>query len=199
MGKTHDLNEREASTMLMAYELGLEAYFWHVLKGNPAKTLPYHSNQHLFTVALNGALSAKDENLDFHTVKNLFIAGLYHDWNHTGTSDEGKNIPAALAGFRNAMKIPTLQLGKAEVWDVERLISATDSRRDKSIPLLADERIIRDADLSQWAEPDYEAFLEGLSEEFGTDVTAETTKQFLSQKPLKTQWVRDKLHKAGWV
>jgi hypothetical protein len=190
---------REHDALLLAYQFHVEEHFWHVLHANPGRHLPYHNTQHLLVVAVNSVRAAADEGLTDDGMRTLFLAGLYHDWNHTGTADESKNIPAALEGFLEASDSFSPKIRSSDRLTVCELIAVTDSRHEITKPLTDAERIIRDADLSQWAEPDYEVFLHGLSEEFGAEVTVESTKDFLTKKALTTIWVRERLTAAGWV
>lgn len=190
---------REHDALLLAYQFHVEEHFWHVLHANPAKSLPYHNTQHLLVVAVNSVRAAADEGLTNDELRTLFLAGLYHDWNHTGTADESRNIPAALEGFLEASDSFSPKIRSSDRLTVCELITVTDSRYDITKPLSPAERIIRDADLSQWAEPDYELFLKGLSAEFNTEVTVESTREFLAKKSLTTDWVRERLTTENWV
>ena len=80
--------------------------FDFVKTNNPSADLPYHNNQHQFLVALTTwrLLSAAPWHIPLYDVsdlpmyaKELFIAALFHDYNHTGGREaDSVNVMRAL-------------------------------------------------------------------------------------------------------
>jgi len=179
----------------VAQRFGAEYHFRNVTRNNPSKNLPYHNNQHSYTVALQAVNGGLQHKLDDDQLRILFIAGLYHDWNHTGTGNENENIARAVAGCLAGMR--AAGDSDKDMWTVMFLIYATASNFvvPSKLPLL--KAIIRDADLMQNFEFDYPVFFEGLSEELGFPVTVETTKTFLETHLFHTQWGATALSRAS--
>ena len=82
------------------------ALFDYVKTNNPSANLPYHNNQHQFLVALTTwrLVSVGKWNIPMYDIgdlpfyaKDLFVAALFHDYNHTGgREDDSANIMRAL-------------------------------------------------------------------------------------------------------
>lgn len=175
-------------------ELDLNPSHLHVLEGNPSKDSPYHNNEHLYTVALNCDEAARFYNLPFEGHRVLFLAALYHDYNHSaGASSDTINISRAISGA--VEHISRLEKAQSEELDtLAGIIHATiqpPTMHNTDIGLL--HRIIMDADMMQSCEPDAETFLTGLSVEMKKDVNWSSTKAFLTSYEPKTSWGRTKL------
>lgn len=184
--------KRDTDTLWVAYALNLREHYWNVLSNNPSKGLPYHNNQHSFTVALNAYQGGLIAGKNLRECQMLFLAGLYHDWNHTGTADEGRNIVQALVGWLEAVEAHGSPLSSKDVIAVTQLIEATDTTKtDHEYTEM--EGILCDADALQSLEEDSEFFFKGLSEELGFPVTEETTKEFYQHHPLHTTWAKMRL------
>lgn len=186
------MRRQKATTVLR--EIGLNAEHLDILEQNPGKDSPYHNNEHLYTVALNCDEAAKYYKLPVSDRKVLFLAGLYHDYNHSaGAASDTINISRAIAGAVEHIA----RIEKAEASDLDTvagIIHATiqpPTMHNTDIGLL--QRIIMDADMMQSCEPDAEAFLAGLSVESKKEINWETTREFLSSYAPKTSWGKEKL------
>lgn len=175
-------------------EIGLNPEHLSILEANPSKDSPYHNNEHLFTVALNCDEAARFYSLPVEGHRVLFLAALYHDYNHSaGVSSDTINISRAISG---AVEHIT-RLEKAAIEDLDEvagIIHATiqpPTMHNTDIGLL--HRIIMDADMMQSCEPDAEAFLAGLSVEMKKEVNWSSTKLFLEGYSPKTSWGKQKL------
>lgn len=175
-------------------ELRLSAEHLDILEANPSKDSPYHNNEHLFTVALNCDEAARFYALPVEGHRVLFLAALYHDYNHSaGVSSDTINISRAISGA--VEHISRLEKAAVEELDeVAGIIHATiqpPTMHNTDIGLL--HRIIMDADMMQSCEPDAEAFLAGLSVELKKEVNWSSTKVFLEGYEPKTSWGKQKL------
>lgn len=160
-----------------------------ILTNNPARDNPYHNNEHLYTVALNCLEAARYYGLTRSEQRLLFLAGLYHDYAHSGglhsdVINVSKSISAALNYCTKLEK-----LSGEEKDALALIIHATiqPSTLHHTILTLQQE-IIMDADMMQWLESDADGFLTGLSAELGFEVTWHSTKEFLESYLPKTEW-----------
>lgn len=107
-----DLDSSFAVTqaVIVAKQLELSNFLMWVKEHNPSKDLPYHSNMHQILVAVMAhrlytmsphILTDDDES---ETLPALFLAGLFHDYNHSGgTEPDSSNIQRALEGLAAAV------------------------------------------------------------------------------------------------
>jgi hypothetical protein len=81
-------------------QLGLGHALQYVLKNNPSAHLPYHSTTHCLTVA-DGCMTLADmEGVEGKDKKILALAGLFHDFNHSGGQlADVQNIERAIVGL----------------------------------------------------------------------------------------------------
>lgn len=93
---------------ILADHLGVNEVLDYVMQNNPSKDLPYHNNIHQLLMAVTAVrlytvtprVSLGLDNFDFEEATALFVAGLFHDYNHTGGKDEDYiNIHYALEAF----------------------------------------------------------------------------------------------------
>lgn len=185
---------REFRVVEILEELDLSPqHLEYVKKVNPSSGLPYHGYQHLLTVATacyeSGMFYSSGSKDD---ARILFLAGLYHDWNHSGgTYSDSVNIAQAIVGMTQSVK--TLEtFDNATISQIASLIAATEypSVREPKTTL---EKIILDADKLQWVEKDFDRWAEGLGSETQTTITWESTKKFLKSQTIHTIWARTKL------
>lgn len=161
---------------------------------NPAHINPYHNNEHLYTVALNCLEAAKYYNLSRQDERLLLLAGLYHDYAHSGgkhsdTINVSKSISYALHHCEELEKLSDEETDK-----LANIIHATiqpSTLHNADLNLL--QKIIMDADMMQWLEPDADDFLVGLSVEMGREITWHSTKEFLENYVAKTDWGKHKI------
>jgi predicted metal-dependent HD superfamily phosphohydrolase len=130
-----------------------------LLAANPSASLPYHGQEHLYSVALRaraGGLHYQDR-LPAYSIDELFIAGLFHDYAYSLEATEAENIATAIAAAHMLFSGP-------RGYRIGQLIAATYFPHQATDTLL--QGIIQDADLLQLLEPDYEeVFLPGLAAE----------------------------------
>lgn len=167
------------------------------IEHNNSTDAPFHNNQHLFTVAINVYELAQYYVLNLSETRTLFIAALYHDVNHSqGKYYDGVNIARAIEAMLTSLSDLEENFTQAEINMTAKLILATEYPHANTL-LTTAEKIIRDSDLMQNTEPDYERWMMGLSEETNTVVNFETTKAFFKTTDIYTHIARKKLVNIG--
>ena len=164
--------------------------------GNPAAFLPYHNNEHNYVFAVNAYDIGKSSGLNNWQLKHLLVAGIFHDYDHTGgTKPDVNNILRALKFIHAEHRVFT-KMGLAPYY-LRQLIQATQNppRVTYSFP----EKIMRDADFMGWCEPETRHMMLGLSAELGVPVNIKSTKKFLNETFIHTEQARNKLSEAGWT
>lgn len=168
--------------------------------GNPSAGLPYHNNDHCYNVAVDAYDLGKEfPELSENTLRHLLVAGLFHDYSHTGYSHPDiLNIAAALQFIEDiSPKLSNMGLSPMRIADL--IYSTVNPATPGSITRL-EQMIIRDADLLGWCqEENHDKFLEGLTIEFEEPVTRESTKKFLSSTKFYTEQAVTKFRNAGWI
>ena len=173
-------------------ELGIPVSFLeYALENNSGRNNPYHNNHHLLTVMLRCAEGADYYGLSVDDKRNLVVAGLFHDYNHSLSNDDAENIRKSVAGWTDYKDLFAIVGVSAS--EVERLIAATVFPHKDATDLGSE--IIQDADLMQSLEPDAESFFKGLSVEAGVRIDAETTRIWISQQHINTQWAKNEVAK----
>jgi hypothetical protein len=168
--------------------------------GNPSLNLPYHNNDHCYNVAVDAyELGKMFPQINVRSLRHLLVAGLFHDYAHTGYSHpDNLNIAAAVQFVKQIgsdLKSMDINVGR-----IIRLIRATENPSPPTREYSLDEKIMRDADLMGWCqEENHEKFLLGLSIEFEEPVTRESTKRFLSSTKFYTNHAVEKFKEAGWL
>jgi hypothetical protein len=168
--------------------------------GNPSAGLPYHNNDHCYNVAVDAYDLGKEfPEISESTLKHLLVAGLFHDYAHTGYSHpDVLNIAAALQ-FIDEISLKLVSMGLSSTRIAHLIYSTMNPAPPGGIHRL-DEMIMRDADLLGWCqEENQEKFLEGLTIEFEEPVTRESTKKFLSSTKFYTEQAVEKFKDAGWI
>jgi hypothetical protein len=187
--------EAAVRSLLQHHEIP-EQVIMKLASENPAASLPYHNNNHNFMLAVNAYSIGEHLGINEKLLKHLLIAGIFHDYNHTGTTlPDAVNIKRALHFLHQnseqftevGLSVPLLQI----------LIQATENPPAAKYTL--PEQIMRDADLLGWCDQDTTELMQGLSEEFGSPVTKESTKAFLQSAHIYTEPARKKLVLAGWL
>lgn len=150
------------------YHGDLIAYFRVVF--NQARNLqhPYHNFRHMMNVVrlcyqacifYSGTLSPKE-------MRNLLVAALFHDFDHSGIPGrDDLNIARAVQGLNEHI----LPEDRESSDDIVRLIQATEyPLRLTSEALTLSAQIIRDADISQGIDPAWiQQVVFGLAAEWG--------------------------------
>lgn len=168
--------------------------------GNPSANLPYHNNDHCYNVAVDAYdLGKMFPEMNERSLRHLLVAGLFHDYAHTGYSHpDNLNIAAAEKYIKDIA--PHLKSMEISVGRIIRLIRATENPSPPTREYSTDEKIMRDADLMGWCqEENHEKFLLGLSIEFEEPVTKESTRKFLSSTKFYTVQAEKKFKEAGWI
>lgn len=154
---------------------------------------PYHNFRHMLHVlwlCYNACLYYQDR-LTKHEMRNLLIATLFHDFNHSGAmGDDDLNIERAIRALRQNI----LEEDKEEVENIIEIMKATEypyTVASDGLPLCC--RIIRDADLSQALNPAWiQQVIFGLAKEWRIEPIMVLRKQaeFLGQLDFCTEWGR---------
>lgn len=195
---------RKERVLALAEELNVLTLTTSILGKNPSQSLPYHGNEHAMSVAelsLIG-LDFLFQGHDSRLMRNIFIAGLLHDWDHTGCNDEEVNIQRAVDAVKIFEEENHEHWLTSDWWQVQLLIEATDSRKTPADRDTIGEKVIADADVLQNIVEDYQKFWNGLSKETGTVVDAVSTQIFLQNHSFNTEWGQDLVQHApevlGW-
>ena len=156
------------------YEGDLDAYF-RVITEAPNLHNGYHDLRHMLHVTYvcyKGLEFYRDKRqpVDAGEARNLLIAALFHDYDHTGTiGPDFRNIERAILGLRKNI----LNEDKLALDAISGIIRATQfphDKLDKDTPIT--HRLIRDADLSQGLSDAWiGSTLEGLASEQRRSVT----------------------------
>lgn len=180
-------------------ELGLNpGHLIVVTEVNPSRHLPYHNSHHCLSVGLNALEGARVAGLGLEAQRSLFIAGLYHDFNHSGgAKDDNANVADAAAHMIAWCRLLE-DFSDSQIESIRRAISSTcwPPENYTGERTLA-ENILCDADMLQWTEEDTEEFMRGLGIEKGIIVNWEDTRIFLKEHWPRTQWAQDRV--AKWL
>jgi len=155
-------------------------------------TNPYHGLRHSLHVMRSAYLAARyhSDELTPLEIREIVIAGLMHDMNHSGRAKPGFDhleIPRALYAFSKCVQAEDSN----SVGRISELVSATQFPPVKTEGLSLAERIMQDADMTQtfgvaWVQQ----VAVGLAEEW--DMTPlqilKNQKGFLSNLKWKTEW-----------
>lgn len=130
----------------LVQKYNLEYYFELLMTKNSAITNPYHNVFHTITVFVNSYHIAKSENCSEEQIRNILIAAIFHDYNHSGgKKSDSENIEEAISFFKNHSKE-----SKSFNDSIIEIIKATEypyTIKEESLTL--EQKIIRDADLTQ--------------------------------------------------
>lgn len=88
---------------LIANSLDVNSVLDFVESNNPSGKLPYHCNVHQYLVAVGAyrLLHVSANRVDKREAAELFVAGLFHDYNHSGgVLPDDQNIERAIEGFQ---------------------------------------------------------------------------------------------------
>lgn len=174
--------EQRLTELLNKVHLPVEPFrSW--LNKNPSGSLPYHGNNHLIEVAENGFLLSSLLGLSEQATRNIVVAGLLHDYDHTGNSatSDAVNITRAV-NYAKSVTEPLEDLN-IQIKGVQDLIKATLHPAPKK-PGSLNGMVIKDADMLFWINPETTvaemiAKMEALTTETGKPVTVESTREFV--------------------
>ena len=180
----------EIKALLEPFDLSTE--FEWFLKSNGSNNLPYHNLYHTLSVVKNSYNGAEFYNLPYDSTRNLLIAALFHDFDHTGGhKDDDTNISKALLGLGNCFGH-----GNPDLQAPQRHILCTRFPFIRK-PVCIEQKILRDADIIQGLLPfGYEMVIQGLRQEIEIARKCAITEQemlkgqiaFLSNIELFTDW-----------
>ncbi len=171
----------------------LEPYL-KALFGSSGVNNPYHDLRHSLHVMRSAFLAARyhSDELTPLQIREIVIAGIMHDMNHSGRAKQGFDfleIPRALYAFSKCIQPEDSDSAER----ISTLISATQFPPAKIDGLSLAERIMQDADMTQtfgvaWVQQ----VAVGLAEEW--DMTPfeilRNQKAFLSNLKWKTEWAQ---------
>lgn len=158
---------------LVAEQLGLLWLLERVKRNNPSKDLPYHDSTHCLAVArvayeLHGLMGLQRDSKQHRREQRLLVvAGLLHDWGHSGGrfTDDDDNIAVAIRELESHRQRLTDEFGPQFVDKVADLIMST-RYPYHGLPDCNLEAVLRDADHLYFLTPcGPEAVLEGLRHE----------------------------------
>jgi hypothetical protein len=154
---------------------------------------PYHNLNHNITVTNYAIYCAEHENLNEEQKKELFIAAIFHDYNHSaGESPDNINIIHAKAGI--ARFLNTYNIGDINKQNIFDIIDATEFpyKIDES-KLNIQQKIIRDCDMLQLCEPvRLQCNYLGLAKEMGISFkqVLENQKKFYAVLKFRTKFAQ---------
>ena len=92
-----------SNVIALAKQLGCEDFLAYFIKNNKSNLAPYHNLYHTFNFINNAFQIYRDYDcpLDSYDAETLFIASLFHDFNHTSglARDKWNIIPAEFIKF----------------------------------------------------------------------------------------------------
>lgn len=202
----------------IATELKVQDYYWFVIKNNQVNSSMhscYHNIYHSCQVAVNCFEGSISEQLLKTDMKCLFVAGMFHDMNHTlGYATDDINVNIAINAFKHAA-LTIGNLSKEEVDKIIETIKITKYPYEEE-PVTILQKIIRDADLMSIYDENESMLVKqyrGLKTEvetarsiatsnvvkFTNDEYAEGQKQWLYDNvKWYTAWAKNKAVKKDW-
>ena len=176
------------------YQGGLAYYFRVVFHEAKNCAYPYHNFRHMFHVLwlCYSACEYYQDKLTPRKMRNLLIAVLFHDFDHSGMMGEDDlNIERAVRALRRYIA----DEDKDEFEDIAEMIRATEypfHTPSEGLPLCS--QIIRDADLSQALSSAWiQQVIFGLAAEWRIKPIEVLRRQadFLRSINFCTQWARE--------
>lgn len=176
------------------YEGDLIFYFRVFFRQAQNLCLPYHDFDHVVTHVLRLCYQAclfYQSQLSRRERRNLLIAGLFHDFNHSGNCENDHlNIRTAI----EALNRHILEEDRPHLAEIEATIRVTEFPYTVTNPgLTLLQQIIRDADLSQaWSDNWFQQVILGLSREWQKAPLEVLREQvdFLNKLRFYTDWAR---------
>jgi len=174
------------------YTGNLAKYFQALLKARNINH-PYHNLRHMLHVTwqCHQASIFYGHLISLHNVRNLLIAAMFHDFDHSGRSgNDDLNIELAIRGFKKHIQpedIPSKD-------DIESLMRITEyPPMIDSSELTLRAQILRDADISQALSPVWiQQVIVGLAKEQDRTFLEMLKQQepFLSNLKFHTEWAK---------
>jgi predicted metal-dependent HD superfamily phosphohydrolase len=136
-----------------------EGHVFHLFKDKLSPDYIYHNFNHTLRVVHNAALIAKEEGISDDDTRNIVLAAWFHDLGYIDGDDNHEKRSAKMARkFLEERGYP-----HEKIDTVVRLIEVTEMRVEPETHL---EKIIKDADCSHFADPNYALLSELLREEW---------------------------------
>lgn len=193
--------EQRLTELLNKVNLPVEPFRSWIIN-NPSGSLSYHGNNHLIEVAENGLLLSSLLGLSDQATRNIVVAGLLHDYDHTGnsTTSDAVNITRAV-NYAKSVTEPLTDLN-IQIKGVQDLIKATLHPSPKK-PGSLNGMVIKDADALFWIKPEITvaemvAKMEALAQETGKPVTVESTREFVNSYRFYTTPAWNLQQKSLW-
>lgn len=168
-------NVFEVSIESLLQSIGLDTALAFYKLNCKSQNLPYHNKRHTYNMVGRCYRMATEYHLPMQSLKQLLLAALFHDFNHSGKSTgiihDRHNIEAAIAAvkdfFYSLENGACPEFNQQDLFNVCRIIACTEFPFAHE-PITIEQRIIRDADLLEISEPGwYSHVILGLSEELG--------------------------------
>ena len=123
-----------------------------ILKNSKSIYSPYHNLNHNVTATVFAYYTGKSEKLSKEEMKELLIAAIFHDYNHTaGESKDDVNIKNAKKGVKQFVEENKVDVNLEKIDDI---LDATEfPYKIEDDKLNIQQKIIRDVDLMQLFEP----------------------------------------------
>lgn len=175
------------------YEGDLVRYLKVLFYDASNATLPYHNFRHMLHVTwlCYQGCEFYRETLSPREMRDILIAALFHDYDHTGSSqDDGKNITRAIAGVRGYIG-PEDKLRMGAIVGLIRATEFPYTVADALLTLPA--KILRDADMCQGLDSAWiQQIVFGLASEKNQKPieVLQTQKSFLSNLQFYTKWAQ---------
>jgi len=177
----------------------LQKAFKYILLNSKSNNNPYHDLNHLLTVMKWCYHGAKYEGISGKPLKELLIASIFHDVNHSGgkKSDEEniKDAKKIMKKFIESEKIDVDVYSMNEILDATQFPYVIDAK-DLNIR----QAIIRDADIMQIYQYNWiQQNIYGLAQELSIDFIdfLKPQKKFMDSAEFNTEWGRN-LKKEKW-
>lgn len=178
------------------FEGDLAHYFQALINDATNIANPYHNLRHILHVFWECYNGAKYHRISSREMRNLLIAALFHDFNHSGKlrGRDHEEVEVAIMSLKNYL----LPEEGREFEDIATLIKATQfpyviPDEDLSVSAM----ILRDADMSQNFSPVWiqQCWL-GLAEEMGVDPIKFLKMQpaFLKSIKFHSNWGKDEFN-----
>ena len=147
----------------------------YIIDTNNANHNPYHNFDHNLHVANLTYKLTKHVSVTDNEKKNLIIAGLFHDYNHSGGvhKDDALNIKYAIIGFNEFYNHNETLFNNGDKKEIITLIYSTKYPIDNDKLIITPSiKIIRDADmLYTFTAPFFQSIILGLAKEFNITIS----------------------------
>lgn len=131
----------------IAHQLGVGDAHEYVKTHNPSNDLPYHNWRHLNHVLVNTSRGAHHHCLPTEQHRDLAVASLFHDFDHSGgVTDDVRNVARACEGFRSWYRTQSPDICDPE--QVTLLIQSTQTPLEVPLDHIT-QGIMRDGDLME--------------------------------------------------